>query len=40
MSKWKDAIARDLWVVLLDIISVNLSYYLALIIRFFASNYA
>lgn len=35
MKKVLDNVKRDLWVVLLDIIAVNLSYYLALLIRFF-----
>ncbi len=37
MNKLKDTIAKDLWVVLLDLIAVNLSYYLALIIRFYVN---
>ena len=28
-------VAKDLWIVLLDIIAVNAAYYLALLIRFF-----
>ena len=28
-------IAKDLWIVLLDIIAVNAAYYLALLVRFF-----
>ena len=35
MKKVLDAIAKDLWVVLLDIIAVNAAYILALLIRFF-----
>ena len=35
LRKAFEAIKRDLWVVLLDILAVNLSYYLALLIRFF-----
>ena len=37
MSKWKDTIAKDLWVVLLDLIAVNLSYYLAFLFRFYVN---
>ena len=37
MKKVLEAVKRDLWVVLLDIIAVNLSYYLALLIRFFGN---
>ena len=37
MKKVLDAIARDLWVVLLDIVSVNAAYFLALIIRFYVN---
>lgn len=32
-----ESIKRDLWVVLLDIVAVNLSYYLALLIRFYVN---
>ena len=35
MKKVIESLKRDLWVVLLDILAVNLSYYLALLIRFF-----
>jgi hypothetical protein len=35
LKKVWNAIAKDLWIVLLDIIAVNAAYYLALIIRFF-----
>ena len=35
MKKVWNALAKDLWIVLLDIIAVNAAYYLALIIRFF-----
>ena len=34
----KDSIKRDLWIILLDLISVNASYYLALLIRFFVNG--
>lgn len=34
MKKIWDSIAKDLWIVLLDIIAVNASYFLALLIRF------
>ena len=37
MNKIKDTIAKDLWVVLLDIIAVNLSYYLAFYFRFYVN---
>lgn len=37
MNKWKDVIAKDLWVVLLDLIAVNLSYYLAFYFRFYVN---
>lgn len=37
MKKMLESIKRDLWVVLLDIVAVNLSYYLALIIRFYVN---
>ena len=37
MKKVWDAIARDLWVVLLDIIAVNAAYILALLIRFYVN---
>lgn len=34
-NKLKDTIAKDLWVVLLDLLAVNLSYFLAFYFRFF-----
>lgn len=37
MNKLKDTIAKDLWVVLLDLIAVNLSYYLAFYFRFYVN---
>ena len=37
MKKVIESLKRDLWVVLLDIIAVNLSYYLALLIRFYVN---
>ena len=37
LKKWKDAVAKDLWVVVLDVVAVNLSYYLALLIRFYVN---
>ena len=37
MNKLKDTIAKDLWVVLLDLIAVNLSYYLAFLFRFYVN---
>lgn len=38
MKKVWNALAKDLWIVLLDIIAVNAAYYLALIIRFFVGG--
>ena len=35
MKKIWNLVAKDLWIVLLDIIAVNAAYYLALLIRFF-----
>ena len=37
MNKLKDTIAKDLWVVLLDLIAVNLSYFLAFYFRFYVN---
>ena len=37
MKKFWNGIARDLWIVLLDIIAVNAAYFLALIIRFYVN---
>ena len=37
MRKVWSAVAKDLWIVLLDIIAVNAAYYLALLIRFFGN---
>lgn len=37
MKKIRDIIARDLWIVLLDILAVNLSYFLALLVRFYVN---
>ena len=37
-AKILNTISRDLWVVLLDVVAVNLSYYLALMIRFYVNN--
>ncbi len=37
MNKLKDTIAKDLWVVLLDFVAVNLSYYLAFYFRFYVN---
>lgn len=37
MKKFWNNIARDLWIVLLDIIAVNAAYFLALIIRFYVN---
>ena len=38
MKKIHEAIKKDLWLVLLDIISVNLSYFMTLLIRFYVNN--
>ena len=35
MKKIWNIIAKDLWIVLLDIIAVNAAYFLALLVRFF-----
>lgn len=37
MKKLWNALARDLWVMILDLIAVNLSYFLALLIRFYVN---
>ena len=37
MKKVLESVKRDLWVVVLDIVAVNLSYYLALLIRFYVN---
>lgn len=37
MKKMWDSIAKDLWIVLLDIIAVNAAYFLALLIRFYVN---
>ena len=37
MNKLKDTIVKDLWVILLDLIAVNLSYYLAFYFRFYVN---
>ena len=38
MKKIWNTIARDLWIVLLDIIAVNMSYFLALMTRFYVNH--
>ena len=38
LKKTMDAVKKDLWVVVLDIVAVNVSYYLALLIRFFVGG--
>ena len=38
MKKIWDSVARDLWIVLLDIIAVNASYFLALLVRFYVNG--
>ena len=35
MKKIWDAVARDLWIILLDILAVNAAYFLALLVRFY-----
>ncbi len=37
MKKLKESITKDLWVVLLDLVAVNLSYYLAFYFRFYVN---
>lgn len=37
MNRIKQTIKSDLWIILLDILAVNLSYYLALLIRFYVN---
>jgi len=37
-NKFFHALKRDLWVVLLDVVAVNASYYLALLIRFYVNS--
>ena len=37
MKSWKEAIKKDFWVVMLDIVAVNVSYLLALLIRFYVN---
>lgn len=37
MKKIWDSIARDLWIVLLDILAVNAAYFLALLLRFYVN---
>ena len=36
-NKLKDTIAKDLWVVLLDLVAINLSYFLAFYFRFYVN---
>ena len=38
MKRIWENILRDLWVMLLDIIAVNLAYYLALLVRFYVNH--
>ena len=38
MKKFWENLVRDLWVILLDIIAVNLSYYLAILTRFYVNH--
>ena len=37
MKKVWNSVAKDLWIVLLDIIAVNVAYFLALLIRFYVN---
>lgn len=37
-EKFFQALKRDLWVILLDVVAVNASYYLALLIRFYVNS--
>ena len=37
MEKFRNTIAKDLWIVLLDILAVNASYFLALLVRFYVN---
>lgn len=37
LKKIWNLVAKDLWIVLLDIIAVNVSYFLALLVRFFGN---
>lgn len=37
-NKFFQSITRDLWVILLDVVAVNASYYLALLIRFYVNS--
>lgn len=37
MNKLRDAFAKDLWVVLLDLIAINFSYYIAFYFRFYVN---
>lgn len=39
MKKIWDSIAKDLWIVLLDIVAVNAAYFLALVIRFYVKGF-
>lgn len=38
MKNWKNTIMKDIWVILLDLVVVNASYYLALLVRFYVNN--
>ena len=38
LKKVLNSVARDLWVVLLDLVAVNASYYLALLVRFYVNS--
>ena len=37
MKKILNSVAKDLWIVLLDIVAVNLSYFLAILVRFYVN---
>lgn len=38
MRRIWDSVSKDLWVVLLDIIALNVSYFLALLVRFYVNG--
>lgn len=38
MKKFWNNITRDLWVIVMDLVAVNASYYLALLLRFYVNN--
>ncbi len=38
LKRFGNALAKDLWIMVLDVVAVNLSYFLALMIRFYVNN--